>query len=71
MVSLVTYRRLMATAKTTTIRMTAEDLAILDAAQEKHGMVSRSEALRFVLRFYARGDGIEIGKPKPAKRTKK
>ena len=55
----------MATAKTTTMRMTADDLAILEAAQERIGLVSRSEALRFILRHYAKAEGIVVGKPKP------
>lgn len=66
----------MATAKTTTMRMTAEDLAILDAVQEQWGMVSRSEALRFVLRFYANEEKLKIapflaGGVKPKGKSKK
>jgi hypothetical protein len=61
----------MATAKTTTMRLTAEDEAILDAAQERNGLLSRSEALRYVLRHYARSESIEVSKPKPRPKPKR
>ena len=51
------------------MRLTEEDLAILDAAQEREGLMSRSEALRHVLRHYARAEGIEVQKLK-AKRKR-
>ena len=59
----------MASAKQTTMRLAAEDLAILDAIQERTGLFSRSDALRFALRHYAKTEGVELGaaKPKPRK----
>lgn len=60
----------MATAKTTTMRLTSDDLAILDEARRRTGVISRSEALRVVLKRYADAEGIELSKPKPRKRTK-
>lgn len=50
------------------MRMTAEDLTILDAVQQREGLMARSEALRFVLRYYAKAEGIELVKPKPKRK---
>ena len=61
----------MATAKQTTMRLADEDLAILDVIQERIGLFSRSDALRFALRHYARTEGIDIAKPKPKPKPKK
>lgn len=54
----------MATAKQTTIRLAAEDLAILDAIQVNTGLFSRSDALRFALRKYAELTKLTLPKPK-------
>lgn len=58
----------MASAKMTTIRFTPEDTFILGAVQQREGLMSRAEALRHVLRYYARAEGIEVSKPKPKRR---
>ena len=61
----------MATAKITTIRFAAEDLAILSAVQEQTGMFTQADALRYVLRQYAREHGIATdGKSKPRPKRK-
>lgn len=52
------------TVKQTAFRFTSDDLVLLDAIQAYLGMHSRTEALRVVLRGYARAEGIEIGKPR-------
>jgi hypothetical protein len=54
----------MATIKATAFRFTAEDLALLDAIQKHVGTSSRTEALRTLLRYYARAEGLEVGKSK-------
>lgn len=61
----------MATAKQTTIRFSAEDLAILAAIQAGTGIFSRSDALRYALRYYARAEGLTVAKPKPKPRGKR
>jgi hypothetical protein len=58
----------MATIKATAFRFTADDLALLDAIQKHTGISTRTDALRSVIREYARAEGIEIGKPKRSKR---
>lgn len=60
----------MAAVKQTAFRFTAEDLALLDAIQQHTGIHSRIDALRTVLRYYVRSEGVEVGgktkrKPKP------
>lgn len=50
----------MATVKATAFRFTAEDLALLDAIQKHTGISTRTDALRTVLRSYARAEGIEL-----------
>ena len=58
----------MATVKATAFRFTAEDLTLLGAIQKHVGTTSRTEALRALLRYYVRAEGLEISKPKrPAK----
>jgi hypothetical protein len=58
----------MAMVKQTAFRFTSEDLALLDAIQKHTGVGNRSDALRAVLRGYARAEGIVVKpkrKPKP------
>jgi hypothetical protein len=61
----------MATAKQTSIRLTPEDVTILEEIQRRTGLLGLSDAMRFALRQYARAEGIEHAKPKPLKRPKK
>lgn len=62
----------MATAKITTVRFASEDLAILDEVQQQTGMFSQADALRYVLRQYAREHGIATtAKPKPKPKPKR
>jgi len=56
--------------KQTAFRLTDEDLALIDAAKRKSGMLSRADALRYVLRFWAEAVGVEPSKLKLAKKTK-
>jgi hypothetical protein len=46
--------------KQTPFRLTPEDLSLLDAVISHVGVRSRSEALRVVLRSYARTEGIRL-----------
>jgi hypothetical protein len=50
--------------KQTAFRFTAEDLALLDAIRQHTGVGNRTDALRAVIRNYARAEGIEIAKAK-------
>lgn len=56
----------MATAKTTTIRFTPHDVALLDALQMKLGVVNQSDVLRMALRALAEANGIDPMKVKAA-----
>lgn len=59
--------------KQTAFRLTDEDLAILDAAKRKSGMLSRADALRYVLRFWAERAKVDVEAltaPKPSRRKK-
>jgi predicted DNA-binding protein len=51
--------------KQTAFRFTSEDLALLDAIQQHTGIGTRTDALRAVIREYARAEGLEV------KRTRK
>jgi hypothetical protein len=53
------------------MRLAAEDLAILDAIQERVGVFSRSDALRFALRYYAKAEGLDVGTPKRPSKPKR
>jgi hypothetical protein len=58
----------MAEGKVTAFRFTDEELALLEVIQGHTGIRSRMEALRTVLRYYARAEGLEVEKqesPKP------
>ena len=59
----------MATTRQTSIRFTDDDETILLAIQERIGLVTHSDAIRFALRFWAKAEGVDT-KPK-AKRAKK
>jgi hypothetical protein len=59
------------TIKQTAFRFYAEDLALLDAIQRHTGISTRSDALRTVMRSYARAEGISVPRPKAAKKGKR
>ncbi|HEX2875164.1 MAG TPA: hypothetical protein VHP33_28125 [Polyangiaceae bacterium] len=46
-------------------------MTILDAIQERTGLFTRSDALRFALRHYAKAEGIALGAKKPAPKKPK
>lgn len=54
----------MATAKATTVRFTAHDVALLDVLQRKLGIVNQSDVLRMALRALAEAHGIDSVKVK-------
>jgi hypothetical protein len=61
--------------KQTAFRLTDEDMAILDEAKRRSGMLARSDALRFVLRFWAERSKVDVDalvseKPKSKRRHK-
>jgi hypothetical protein len=58
----------MATSKQQSIRLTAEDVTILDEIQRRTGLLSYSNAMRWALRQYAQQNGIDFGKPRAKKR---
>lgn len=51
-------------------RLTDTDAALLDAAQAREGLMTRTEALRFVLRAWARAEGVKLPAPKPRARRR-
>ena len=53
----------MQTVKQTSFRFTPEDLAYLDAVQRHTGVSTRIDALRAVIRLYARAERLEVAKP--------
>ena len=55
------------TVKQTAFRFTSEDLALLDAIQKHTGIGTRTDALRAVIREYARAQGIEVKRPRKAR----
>jgi hypothetical protein len=57
--------------KQTAFRLTEEDLALLDEAKRRSGLLSRTEALRLVLREWARSVGFELESRQPKRRSKK
>ena len=57
----------MAAVKVKAFRFSDEELALLDMIQGHTGIRSRTEAMRAVLEYYAKGEGLEIPKPAPAK----
>jgi hypothetical protein len=59
----------MAEVKVTAFRFTDEELELLEVIQGHTGIRSRMEALRTVLQYYAKAEGLEVPKtsnpPKP------
>ena len=53
----------MAQTKVTAFRFTEEELELLDVIQGHTGIRSRMEALRTVLRYYARAEGLDVEQP--------
>jgi hypothetical protein len=53
----------MAQAKVTAFRFTDEELELLEVIQGHTGIRSRMEAMRTVLRYYARAEGLEVSPP--------
>jgi hypothetical protein len=49
--------------KVTAFRFTEEELALLEVIQGHTGIRSRTEALRAVLQYYAKAEGLESGEP--------
>jgi hypothetical protein len=59
----------MAEGKVKAFRFSEEELALLEAIQGHTGIRSRMEALRTVMEYYAKAEGLEVdGQGKPAKR---
>lgn len=58
----------MATVKQQSIRLAAEDVAIIEEIQRRTGLFGLSDVLRFALRQYAQAEGIEPPKPKTTKK---
>jgi Arc/MetJ-type ribon-helix-helix transcriptional regulator len=56
--------------KQTAFRLTDEDFAILDEIQRRVGLVSRSDALRFALRYWSKGEEIDWNDLQPKAKTK-
>jgi hypothetical protein len=50
--------------KVTAFRFTEEELALLEVIQGHTGIRSRMEALRAVLEYYAKAEGLQKGEPK-------
>ena len=57
----------MATVKQVTVRLTGDDLALIELVQNHAGLIARADALRFALRECVRSLGIDVKKPKAAK----
>jgi len=56
----------MAQKKVTAFRFTQEELELLEVIQGHTGIRSRTEALRTVLAYYARAEGLDVPEPKRA-----
>jgi hypothetical protein len=50
----------MAEMKVTAFRFTDEELELLEVIQGHTGIRSRMEALRAVMRYYARAEGLDV-----------
>jgi hypothetical protein len=59
----------MAAAKVKAFRFSDEELALLDMIQGHTGIRSRTEAMRAVLEYYAKNEGLTVPKPE-AERAK-
>ena len=53
----------MSEVKVTAFRFTDDELALLEVIQGHTGIRSRMEALRAVLRYYAKAEGLQVSKP--------
>jgi len=61
----------MATVKQSSIRFGPEDLTIIGEVQQRTGLFSVADTLRYILRQYAQEHGIEFAsKPKPRSKPK-
>jgi hypothetical protein len=60
----------MVAAKIQSIRLTAEDVAILDEIQRRTGFIGYSDSMRYALRQYAQAAGIDVSKSKTKTKTK-
>jgi hypothetical protein len=60
----------MVEGKSQSIRLAALDVAILDEIKRRMGFLGYSDAIRYALRQYAQQAGIEMPKPKPARKKK-
>jgi hypothetical protein len=60
----------MAQVKVTAFRFTDEELELLEVIQGHTGIRSRMEAMRTVLRYYARAEGLEVTPPEVDPSTK-
>jgi hypothetical protein len=49
--------------KVKAFRFSDEELALLEAIQGHTGIRSRMEALRTVMEYYAKAEGVEVGTP--------
>jgi hypothetical protein len=54
----------MTSPKVTAFRFSEEELALLEVIQGHTGIRSRTEALRAVLEYYAKAEGLETGSPR-------
>ena len=52
----------------TTVRFTDQDLALLDALQQKTGIVSRTEILRRAIRVLAEHEKVGTMRSRPARK---
>ena len=59
----------MSSGKVTAVRLTEEELELLDVIQGQTGIRSRMEALRTVLRYYAEAKGIDLPEPPTPPKT--
>jgi hypothetical protein len=60
----------MAMAKQQSIRLTAEDSAVIDEIQRRTGLIGVTDAVRYALRQFALREGIDL-KPKPVAKKKR
>jgi hypothetical protein len=61
----------MVTVKQSSVRFRTEDLAVLEEVQRRMGLMSLSDAMRFVIHQYAKAEGIALGKPVPKPKPKR
>jgi hypothetical protein len=62
----------MSQAKVTAFRFSDEELELLDVIQGHTGIRSRMEAMRAVLRYYVKAEGIEVrGASSPREESEK